>query len=205
MLRIYLVRHGQNQDNANGILNGHRDKPLTDIGIAQAHETANKLRITRIHFDIVYASPLRRAYKTAEIITGVLGLPKPEVMSELTERDFGVMTGKQQSQIAELCSPDILRTDTITYFLNPEGAETFPQLLDRAKKALGKIMEKHTDGNLLLVTHGDLGKMVYAAYYDLDWMGVLKLFHFGNSDLLGLSPETLPEQSHIYETIQHNL
>ncbi len=33
MLKIYLARHGQNEDNANGILNGHRDLPLTDIGL----------------------------------------------------------------------------------------------------------------------------------------------------------------------------
>ena len=32
MLKIYIARHGQNEDNANGILNGHRDLPLTDIG-----------------------------------------------------------------------------------------------------------------------------------------------------------------------------
>ena len=40
MLKIYLVRHVQNKDNADGILNGHRDEPLTDLGFAQAHETA---------------------------------------------------------------------------------------------------------------------------------------------------------------------
>jgi broad specificity phosphatase PhoE len=205
MLRIYLVRHGQNQDNADGILNGHRDQPLTDIGITQAHEIADKLHVIGIQFDKVYVSPLRRAYKTAEIITDTLGLPKPEVMLELIERDFGVMTGKKQSQVATLCSPDILKTDTITYFLNPEGAETFPQLLDRAKKALTHISATHTDGNLLLVTHGDLGKMIYASYYNLDWVSVLKMFHFGNSDLLELSAKTPPEQSHVHKTIQYNL
>ncbi len=32
MLKIYLMRHGQNLDNLNGILNGHRDEPLTEKG-----------------------------------------------------------------------------------------------------------------------------------------------------------------------------
>lgn len=66
MLKIYLVRHGQNKDNAEGILNGHRDEPLTEIGVAQAYEIADKVKSTGIVFDRVYASPLQRAYKTAE-------------------------------------------------------------------------------------------------------------------------------------------
>lgn len=44
MLKIYLARHGQNEDNAIGILNGYRDLPLTDTGLAQAAEVANKIK-----------------------------------------------------------------------------------------------------------------------------------------------------------------
>lgn len=204
MLKIYLIRHGQNKDNAEGILNGHRDEPLTDIGIEQAHEIAAKVKDTGIVFAKVYSSPLQRAYKTAEIVTDALHLPKPEVMAELIERDFGVMTGKPQSKITELCAPDILQTDTITYFLTPEGAETFPQLLARATQLLADLRAMHTDGNILLVTHGDFGKMIYAAYYGLDWLDVLKLFHFGNSDMLELSAESLHTDTHVHKIAQHN-
>ena len=68
MLKIFLARHGQNEDNANGILNGHRDLPLTEIGIAQAHEVADKIKEAGLSFDVVLSSPLSRALKTAEII-----------------------------------------------------------------------------------------------------------------------------------------
>lgn len=30
MTNIYIVRHGQDQDNEHGILNGHRNMPLTE-------------------------------------------------------------------------------------------------------------------------------------------------------------------------------
>lgn len=205
MLRIFLVRHGQNQDNAAGILNGHRDEPLTEVGIGQAQETAAKLLETGIHFQKVYSSPLQRAFKTAEIITAKLNLPQPEVLPELIERDFGVMTGQPQAKIEELCAPDILKTDTITYFLSPSGAETFPELIMRAKKLLAKISENYADGNILLVTHGDFGKMIYAAYYNLDWLEVLTMFHFGNSDLLELSPTSPAADPHVHKIFQHNL
>ena len=52
MLRIYLARHGQNVDNASGILNGHRDLPLTEIGIAQATELANNIKDAGLIFDV---------------------------------------------------------------------------------------------------------------------------------------------------------
>lgn len=205
MLNIYLVRHGQDEDNISGILNGRRDMPLTDKGLEQAGLVAAELQASGIHFDKIYASPLQRAYRTAEVIADAVGAEKREVMPELIERDFGVMSGKPQSQIKELCSPDIIQTDTITYFLSPEGAETFPDLIERAKEIITTIEQKHADGNILLVSHGDIGKMIYCAYYNLDWKDVLTMFHFGNSEVLILSPNSDPKDVYLYQAVQHNL
>lgn len=204
MLKIYLARHGQDRDNERGILNGRRDESLTEKGVKQAKEVAGKIKETGIFFDDVYTSPLQRAYKTAEIITDTLEIKKPEVLRDLIERDFGVMTGQKQSSIKEMCSPDIFQSDTICYFLTPEGAETFPQLVERAKKLLNSIKSKHKGGNILFVTHGDMGKMIYAAYYNLNWLDVLRMFHFGNSELLELSEESGPEETHVFKITQYN-
>jgi probable phosphoglycerate mutase len=204
MLRIYLARHGQNLDNANGILNGHRDEPLTDIGITQAEEVAAKIAEAGLHFDHIFASPLVRAHKTAEIIAETIAGPQPEVLPDLIERDFGVMTGVEQSRIEELCAPDIIKTETVTYFLDPQGAETFPDLLERAHRLLASLAAKYQEGSVLLVTHGDFGKMIYASYYALDWRDVLILFHFGNSELLLLSPDSAAGQAHVFTILQHN-
>jgi broad specificity phosphatase PhoE len=135
-MKIYLTRHGQNIDNANGVLNGHRDEPLTEIGLRQASDLAVIIKANNLKIRKVFSSPLSRAYKTAEIITKNLNLSKPEILDLLIERDFGVMTGKLLSDIEFMCAPDIMKTDTITYFLSPEGAETFDQLVTRAKKLL---------------------------------------------------------------------
>lgn len=78
MTRIYLARHGQDQDNEAGILNGHRDKPLTNIGVEQAGQLARKISEAGIRFDKVYSSPLQRAYETAKIVTDALNLDPPE-------------------------------------------------------------------------------------------------------------------------------
>jgi len=204
MLKIYIARHGQDEDNREGILNGHRDTPLTNLGFQQAKDLAKKIKEFDIKIDKVYSSPLKRAFDTAKTITNFLGIDEPKIINDLIERDFGSMTGKKISEIETLCSPDILKTKTITYFLSPKGAENFPNLLKRANLVLDIIKKNHNNENILLVTHGDIGKMLYTAYYNLNYLDVLKDFHFGNSELLLLSPNLKPENAHIFNFKQYN-
>ena len=235
MINIYVARHGQDLDNANGILNGHRNEPLTTLGRQQARDVGNKMlqegfrllptpaptkgsssTISKL-IRSVYSSPLERAYETAQIFAEILASEgnyestnKVQVLEALIERDFGIMTGMPTSSILEKCGCNhVLSTDTIHYFLDPHGAETFPDLIVRAKKLLSYI-EKDLGGDgtestsILLVTHGDFGKMLYAAYYDLDWQEVLRQFHFGNSEVLLLAKNSPPEKAHVFETSQYN-
>lgn len=204
MTTIYLARHGQDKDNEIGVLNGHRDMPLTKLGLEQANQLAQKIKNSALKFNKVYSSPLQRAYQTAKTITDYLQIEDPEKINLLIERDFGVMTGKPTKSVTALCSPDILQAEIITYFLSPQGAETFPELIDRARVLLDFIKNKHKEEKVLLVTHGDFGKMLYAAYYNLNWQEVLTMFHFGNSELLLLSEDSAPENSHLFSASQHN-
>lgn len=205
MLKIYLARHGRDEDNRDGILNGHRDKPLTELGRSQALAVATKAKDVGLRFDFVYTTPLLRGRETVDIICELTDSPRPAVEDLLIERDFGVMTGEKVADVEMLCAPNIFKTKTVVYFLNPEGAETFPDLMARARVLLDTIGERHTSGNILLQTHGDVGKMIYAEYYHLDWKEVLAQFHFGNAELLLLSEDSPAEQAHVFEIEQHNL
>lgn len=204
MPKIYIARHGQNRDNANGILNGHRDMPLTELGIRQAYALAEGIQKAGLTFDAVYASPLSRAHKTAEVVCETLRIAPPVVLDSIIERDFGVMSGEKAIDIERLCAPDIIKTDTITYFLSPKGAETFPMLLERATRALDQIKAEHPDGSVLLATHGDFGKMLYASFYGLPWESTLTQFHFGNCELLLLEEGRDPAEAHVLKIEQHN-
>ena len=225
VLKIYLARHGQDEDNAAGILNGHRNEPLTKLGIEQAQTVANKIVQQGLKFNKIYSSPLQRAYDTAKIIASATsttnnnnGGDDVEIMDLLIERDFGIMTGTPTKEIKERCSSNgynVLETSTITYFLSPNGAETFPQLIQRGNIVIDQIQsiykeqnqkqDDHDDYSILLVTHGDFGKMLYAAYYKLDWKDVLKQFHFGNSEVLLLSKDSSPNNNaHVFTIQQYN-
>ncbi len=85
---------------------------------------------------MVYASPLDRALETAAIVSTELGLAESIVHDDLIERNFGIMTGRPAADVEEMCAPDIIKTENVTYFLRPDGAETFPDLLARGRGCL---------------------------------------------------------------------
>jgi broad specificity phosphatase PhoE len=201
-MSIFIARHGQNEDNAEGILNGHRDRPLTELGRRQAMELALGIEKLGLRFSKVYSSPLCRALETAEIVASKNGLEAPEIVDSLIERDFGILTGRPHSDIPVVCGDNVIKTDTITYFLEPEGAETFPQLLERAKNAMEEIKFKKDEGDILVVCHGDLGKMLYAAATGTGWKEVLLGFHFGNGELIDIEQNG---STHLVKLEQFNI
>lgn len=189
MTEIYIARHGQNEDNANGILNGHRDLPLTELGRQQARELGEGIKQAGLQFDVVYSSPLLRAHETAVIAAEIAKLPEPVKYDKIIERDFGDMTGELIERIEELCAPNILKTEVVTYFLSPKNAETFDELVVRGRAVIDEMRARHPDGKVLLVCHDNIGKMIYAAATGKSWRDVLKDFHFGNGELIEASGE----------------
>ena len=87
---FYFFRHGQTDYNIEKRSQGWLDIPLNDRGIAQAHELAQKL--SNINFECIYASPLSRALKTAEIVRGNRDI---EIIKDdgLKERNMGIIGG----------------------------------------------------------------------------------------------------------------
>ncbi len=204
MTKIYIARHGQDEDNANGILNGHRDKALTELGIKQANELAKNILKLNIKINKIFCSPLRRAHQTAKIVADFLHLQEPEKLDILIERNFGDMTGKKVKDIEKLCAPDIIKSEKITYFLSRPEAEDFPDLKKRGAQVIEFLRQNNFTDDTLLVCHGDIGKMIYCAFYDLDWKQVLIDTLFGNSDIILLSDGINPENSFIYKSKQFN-
>jgi broad specificity phosphatase PhoE len=201
MLELYLCRHGQNEDNAAGILNGHRDLPLTQVGREQAKELGTLAKQNGLSFDHVYTSPLIRAKETADIISTMTSSPEPEIIPELIERDLGSLTGHPYSDILKI-SKSVIQTDNVNYFL--DIGESFADTLLRAKKVLEGVESKHESGKVLLVTHGDIGKMIYSAFHKTSWQDALRNFHFGNSELL-LLKEGAHHTPHVFSIDQRGL
>eukprot|EP01064_Diplonema_japonicum_P029682 TRINITY_DN4865_c2_g1_i2.p1 TRINITY_DN4865_c2_g1~~TRINITY_DN4865_c2_g1_i2.p1 ORF type:complete len:203 (+),score=47.40 TRINITY_DN4865_c2_g1_i2:47-655(+) len=199
--KIYIVRHGQDEDNAALILNGHRDMPLTEMGREQAKAVAAK--IATIGVDAVLASPLQRANFTGRAIHEACNLPKENfhTIDILKERDFGVLTGQPVANIQKVAGDSILQTDKVTYFLEVPGAEVFPDLLTRGRTILDFVNENFAGKKVVLVGHGDINKMIRAAYLNWTWEEGLKTAYVGNTDVIELPPAdgTDPHQTMKFE------
>src|SRR5699024_2599454 len=93
MLKIYLLRHGETAWNADGNRYcGRTDLTLTEKGIRQAELVHKKLK--EKSFDLVFSSPLKRAVKTTQIVSGRKDI---ETDQRLIEVDFGEWEGKSKT------------------------------------------------------------------------------------------------------------
>ena len=99
---FYLVRHGQTDWNRAGKIQGTTDIPLNETGRQQAEQLATVLKErsgypAKTRIDAVYASPLARAFQTAEILAKEEKLPLRR-LAGLRERDLDAGKAKAGSR-----------------------------------------------------------------------------------------------------------
>lgn len=146
---IYIVRHGETDYNVEGRYGGRIDVELNAKGIEQAQKIHNELK--EIKFDKVISSPLKRAYKTAQIITN-FEITKDE---RIIERCNGELEGK----LKEECPQNIDFNDPNTGL----GIESILDFRKRIFDFFDEITKEYNDKNVLIVTHAGVG--IYARCY----------------------------------------
>ncbi len=155
MSHLLLVRHGQSEWNAVGRWQGQANPPLSDLGRKQATVAADSLQF----FDAICASPLLRAFDTAEIIADILGIAPVLIDNDLMERDAGPWQGLTRPEIRKNW-PNHLETGR-----RPEGFETDKSLLKRVRKALTYFTSfVGASGQGLVITHGGVIGALESAY-----------------------------------------
>lgn len=148
--RLYLVRHGETEWNRQQRVQGSTDIPLNDTGRAQA--LASAALLARVEPHAVFASPLLRAFETAEIIARTLGLPVPVPVPKLVERHYGEAEGLNYRQI-EKRFPD--------RSLVP-GQEHKKQLSARSMQALQAIARSSDSESTVIVAHAGVIRAILA-------------------------------------------
>ena len=74
-MTIYIVRHGQTEENIRKILQGHMPGTLTAEGREQVSAAAESLAMEGILFSRIVSSDLKRALASAVFFPPVLVLP----------------------------------------------------------------------------------------------------------------------------------
>jgi probable phosphoglycerate mutase len=128
---LLLVRHCEATGNANGLLLGRTDSPLTERGEGSAPGLRTLIDregpVAR-----VISSPLVRAMRTAEMLE--LG-PRIEVDERWTEVDYGRYEGEKLTDLPS----EVWRQWRSDPHFRPPGGETLAELGDRVRLACDEL------------------------------------------------------------------
>ncbi len=164
-MRFIFVRHGETEWNIQGRYQGQSDIPLSEKGREQA--AALGKRFEEIPVDVIYSSPLKRAYDTARAIAEPKGLPI-QVVEGIKELDFGRWDGLTLEMLKEQYGDSFMKYRTEPFHYPMEGEGTLNRARLRVGAALEEIKEeyRHTDKTVVVVAHGGILKL--AVFYLLD-------------------------------------
>ena len=176
-MELYIIRHGQTVWNAEGRLQGRTDTELNENGREAAINYGKTL--TGIKFDKVFASPLKRARETAELILKAqrekngnacdgTGYPdaksedEPEIVTDprLAEISFGAEEGSYYRDWLKEGNPFGFFFTEPGKYKAPEGGEEIEEVIARTEEFLREIIEPlyGTSDKIMIVAHGALNK-----------------------------------------------
>lgn len=165
MTRFVLVRHGQTEWNREERFRGRADVPLNETGLAQAEATGRRVAAEWTPV-AVYASPLSRAFATAQAIAKHFGLPV-QVHSGLVDIDYGRWHGLTPDDV-KIRWPEIHDA----WYHRPQtahipGGETLDDLRVRGLVTLHEVAAQHAGQTVVLVGHTVINRVILLAVMGL--------------------------------------
>jgi len=161
MGELILLRHGETEWSRAGKHTGRTDIPLTPRGEAAAAALAPLL--ARRHIVAVFTSPARRAVTTAALA----GLDHAKPDPDLWEWDYGGYEGLTTPQIQETRPGWYLWRDGVIPGDADHPGETIEQVARRAGRMLARVVPLLADGDVALIAHGHLLRVLTACYLRL--------------------------------------
>lgn len=171
---LAVVRHGETIRNIVGLVQGDTESMLSEKGKEQAREV--KKRLDSQTFDVIFSSPLSRAYQTAKIITeGNF----PIIIDErLNERDYGDFEGHTREEF------DYIDYWNFDYNLKENHGESVQHLCMRIDDFLKEIKEKYRDKRVLVVTHSGVARAIYYVIHGIPDDGDMSTIDIPNCTIM---------------------
>jgi len=161
MGELILLRHGETEWSLDGKHTGRTDIPLTarGEGAAKALEPV----LSRRDVVAVFTSPARRAVTTAAFA----GLSNAQPDPDLWEWDYGGYEGLTTPQIQETRPGWYLWRDGVIPGDAAHPGETIEQVAQRTERVLARVAPQLAGGNVALVAHGHVLRVLTACYLRL--------------------------------------
>jgi broad specificity phosphatase PhoE len=182
MGELILLRHGETEWSRGGRHTGRTDVPLTAAGEAAASALTPVLAGREIR--AAFTSPWRRATRTAEL-AGLVGVQHDP---DLQEWDYGGYEGQTTPQIRTHRPGWYLWRDGVIPGDTEHPGETVQQAGARADAVLARVTPLLPGGDVVLVSHGHLLRVLTARWLRLDPDGG-RLFRLGTGTLSTLGIE----------------
>jgi broad specificity phosphatase PhoE len=161
MGELILLRHGETEWSRSGRHTGRTDVPLTARGEAAAAALAPDLAGRRIV--AVLTSPAARATRTAELA----GLTDAKQDADLWEWDYGGYEGRTTQEIEAGRPGWYLWRDGVVPGDTAHPGESVSQVGERADRVLGRVRPLVDGGDVALVAHGHVLRVLTARWLDL--------------------------------------
>jgi len=159
---LILLRHSETAWSKSGKHTGRTDVPLTPVGEAAAKALAPVL--ARREIVAVLTSPAQRATTTAAL-AGLVGAQQDP---DLWEWDYGGYEGLTTPQIQEQHPGWNLWRDGVIPGDAAHPGETVEQVGQRVDRVLARAEPLLADGDVVLVAHGHVLRVLAARYLLLD-------------------------------------
>jgi len=182
MGELILVRHGETEWSQAGRHTGRTDVPLTAAGEVRAAGLAPALARRKI--GAVLTSPASRAVRTAELA----GLAGARQDPDLQEWDYGGYEGRTTTQIRAEQPGWYLWRDGIIPGDAAHPGEAVGQVGARADAVLGRVRPLLGAGDVVLVAHGHILRVLTARWLGLKPVGG-RLFRLDTGTLCTLGTE----------------
>jgi broad specificity phosphatase PhoE len=162
MGELILLRHGETEWSRTLRHTGRTDVPLTAAGEAAAAALAPALAARPVV--AAFSSPAQRATQTARLA----GLKDVKEDADLWEWDYGGYEGRTTADIqAERPGWYLWRDGVIPGDADHPG-ETIAQVAARADAVLGRVRPLLAQGDVVLVSHGHLLRVLTARWLRLE-------------------------------------
>ncbi len=164
-MKLYLIRHGETDWNRRRLVLGRTDIPLNEAGRCQAKDAARALQDTR--FAAIYASPLSRAFETAQTIAAANRHPCGIQTAEcLVEQNYGTY------EATDWLAP-VFQETRKRYTERMPGGESLLDLIARVHPFLQQLEQQYgPEDNVLVVTHNSICGIIWQYYEnkDMQWL-----------------------------------
>lgn len=177
--KVIFVRHGEAEGNYEKVFHGNFDSGLTEKGRLQAEKAAERLEAESI--DIIYSSPLKRAYDTAKHIANKKGIKEIKTDEGLKEINGGKWENEKWAELPVKWPDEYYNWEHRPHLHRMPGGESMRDIYDRIVSTVTRIVNENIGKDICIVTHGTVLRALMCYIYKKEFEDLISISWYDNT------------------------